>query len=99
MVIRCVKSTNMMQRGVRRRVIRVDDLESSDPHYCGFESRLGLWILSCEEAIQLAHLTSVALLRCPLVPEIMHGGVPIDPLVHQSAMCILLGFADSTLMR
>jgi hypothetical protein len=30
-------------------------------------------ILSCEEAIQLAYGTSVFLLRCPFVPEIMHG--------------------------
>jgi hypothetical protein len=37
------------------------------------ESRKGLRILSCEEAIQLAYGTSVVLLRCPLVPEIMHG--------------------------
>ena len=35
----------------------------------GFESRQGLWILSCEEAVQLAYGTSVVLLMCPLVPE------------------------------
>jgi hypothetical protein len=43
------------------------------PHLCGFESRQGIWILSCEEAIQLAYGTSVVLLRYPFVPEIMHG--------------------------
>jgi hypothetical protein len=37
------------------------------PHHCGFESRLGLWILSCEEAIQLAYRTSVVLLGYPFV--------------------------------
>jgi hypothetical protein len=36
-----------------------------------FESRQGLSILSCEEAIQLAYGTSVVLLRCPFVPEII----------------------------
>jgi hypothetical protein len=34
------------------------------------------WILSCEEAIQLAYRSLVALLRCPLTPEIMHKGAP-----------------------
>jgi hypothetical protein len=34
------------------------------------------WIFSCEEAIQLAYGTTVVLLRCPFVPEIMHGGAP-----------------------
>ena len=29
-------------------------LESLAPHYCGFISLQGLWILSCEEAVQLA---------------------------------------------
>jgi hypothetical protein len=43
------------------------------PQRCGYESRQGLWILSCEEATQLAYGTSVVLLRCPFVPEIMHG--------------------------
>jgi hypothetical protein len=36
----------------------------------------GTWILSCEEAIQLAYGTSVVLLQCPFVHEIMHGGAP-----------------------
>jgi hypothetical protein len=35
-----------------------------------------LWILSCEEAIQLAYETFVVLLRCPFVPKIMHGRGP-----------------------
>jgi hypothetical protein len=35
-----------------------------------------IWILSCEEAIQLAYEMSVVLLRCPIVPEIMHGRAP-----------------------
>jgi hypothetical protein len=52
------------------------------PHRCGFESRPGLWILSCEVAIQLAYGTSVVLLRCPFVPEIMHGRAP-EVFLHQ----------------
>jgi hypothetical protein len=46
------------------------------PHRCGFESRQGLWILLCEEAIQLAYGMSVVLLRYPFVPEIMHERAP-----------------------
>jgi hypothetical protein len=31
------------------------------------------WIISCEGAIQLAQGISVVLLRCPFMPEIIHG--------------------------
>jgi hypothetical protein len=48
----------------------------------GSESRQGLWILSCEEAIQLAYGTSVVPFRCPFVPEIMHGMAP-EVFLHQ----------------
>ena len=41
-----------------------------------------LWIISCEDAIQLAHGTSVVLLRCPLMPEIKHRGAPEVFLYH-----------------
>jgi hypothetical protein len=54
-------------------VVKVVDFKPLAPHRCGFESRQGLWILSFEEAIQLAYGTSVVLLRYPFVPEIMHG--------------------------
>jgi hypothetical protein len=54
-------------------VVKVVDFKPLAPNRCGFESRQGVWILSCEEAIQLAYGTSVVLLRCPFVPEIMHG--------------------------
>jgi hypothetical protein len=40
---------------------------------CGFNSQQGLWILSCEEAIQAAYGTSVVLLWCPFAAKIMHG--------------------------
>jgi hypothetical protein len=39
-------------------------------------SPTGTWILSCEEAIQLAYRISVVLLGCSFVPEIMHGRAP-----------------------
>ena len=40
-------------------------LESLAPYRCGFESRCGLWVLSCdsEKAIQLAYGTWMILLR------------------------------------
>jgi hypothetical protein len=54
-------------------VVKVVDLKPLAPHSCGFESQQELRILSCEEAIQLANEMSVVLLRCPFMPEIMHG--------------------------
>jgi hypothetical protein len=63
-------------------VVKVVDFKPLAPHRCGFESRQGLWILACEEAIQLAYRTSVVLLRCLLVLEIMHGRAP-EVFLHQ----------------
>jgi hypothetical protein len=57
-------------------MVKVVDFKPLAPHRCGFESRQGLWILSYEEAIQLAYVTSVVLLRCPFVPEMIHGRAP-----------------------
>jgi hypothetical protein len=51
-------------------------------HRCGFESRQEIWILSFEKAIQMAYGTSVVLLRCPFVPEVMHGRAP-EVFLHQ----------------
>jgi hypothetical protein len=45
-------------------------------HHCGFESHQVLWILSCEEAIQLAYGTLVVLLRCMSMLKILHGCAP-----------------------
>jgi hypothetical protein len=70
------------KRGVCGPVVNVVDFKPLAPHCCGFESRQGLCILSCEEAIQLAYGTSVVLLRCPFVPEIMHGRAP-EVFLHQ----------------
>jgi hypothetical protein len=58
------------------------DFKPLAPHRCEFESRQGLWILSCEEAIQLAYGTSVVLFRCPFVPEIMQRR-PYEVFLHQ----------------
>jgi hypothetical protein len=65
-------STNwqILSWGVRDRVVKVIDFKPLASHCCGFESRQGLWILSCEEAIQLAYGTSV--------PEIIHGRATWD---------------------
>jgi hypothetical protein len=63
-------------------VVKVVDFKPLAPHRCGFESRKGLWILSFEEAIQLAYGTSVVLLRCPIVPIIMHGRAS-EVFLHQ----------------
>ena len=52
------------KKGVHCRVVRVVDLELP-PHRYGFKSRLGLWILSCEKAIQPADEMSVVLLMWP----------------------------------
>jgi hypothetical protein len=42
--------------------VKVVEFKPLAPHSCGFESRQGLWIISCEEAIKLAYETSVILL-------------------------------------
>jgi hypothetical protein len=63
-------------------VVKVVDFKPLAPHRCGFESRQGLWFLSYREAIQLAYITSLVLLRCPFVPEIMHGRAP-EVYFHQ----------------
>ena len=69
-----------VKRGVSCHVVRVVDLESLAPPRCVFLSS-GTWIISCEEAIQLVYETSVILLRCLLLPEIMHEGAP-DVFLH-----------------
>jgi hypothetical protein len=46
------------------------------------ESRQGLWIISCEEAILLAYWTSVVQLRYQFVPEIMQDRAP-EVLLHK----------------
>ena len=43
------------------------------PHCCRFKSQWWLWILSCEEVIQLANETLVVLGWCLQAPEIMHS--------------------------
>ena len=65
-------------------MVIVIDLESLDPYCCGFKSRQGLCILSCEENNQLAYETFMVLFRCPLVPEIMHRGIR-EVFLHQKS--------------
>jgi hypothetical protein len=72
----------LILRGVRGRAVKVVDFKPLAPYCCGFESRQGLLILSCEEAIQLAYGTSVGLLWCPLVSKKIHGRTP-EVLLHQ----------------
>ena len=45
--------------GVRSRLARVVDLDSLSSHRCGFEFRQGLWILPCDEAIQVPYGTVI----------------------------------------
>ena len=54
-----------MSWGIIGRVVRFVDLELLAPHCCEFESCKGLWILSCEEAIQLANGMSMVLTQVP----------------------------------
>ena len=63
------------------RVVRVVDLESLAPQRYEFKSRQAVWIHSCGKAIQLAYGMSEVLLRCPLVPEMIHRGASLSPPV------------------
>jgi hypothetical protein len=54
-------------------VVNVVDFKPLADHRYGVESRHGLRVLSCEKAIQLANGTTVVLLRCPFVREIIPG--------------------------
>jgi hypothetical protein len=69
-------------------VFKVVDFKLLAPHHCEFKSRQGLWILSCEEAIQLAYGMLVVLHRCLLVPEIMHGRA-LEVFLHLSKVGIM----------
>jgi hypothetical protein len=69
-------------RGVHGLMVKVVDFKPLAPHLYRFETGQGLWILTCEEAIQLAYGTSVVLLRCLFMPEIMHRRAP-EVFLHQ----------------
>jgi hypothetical protein len=62
--------------------VKAVDFKSLASHLFAFESHQALWILSYEEAIQLAYGTLVVLLWCPFVPEIMQGRAH-EVLLHQ----------------
>jgi hypothetical protein len=61
------------KRNVCGWVVKDLDFKPLAPHHYGFESWQVHWILSCEEAIQLAYRTLVFLLRWPFV---FHGRTP-----------------------
>ena len=69
-----IKDSNSFSVGgvrvrVRVRVVRVVHLELFAHERCGFESRQGLWHLSCEEAILKACVRLMVLLRYPSCPK------------------------------
>jgi hypothetical protein len=70
-------------------VVKVVDFKPLVPHLWGLESRQGLWILSCKEAIQLAYGKSEVLLRYSFVPEIMHGRAP-EVFLHQLSLNVAI---------
>jgi hypothetical protein len=89
----CSSAESVPIGGIHGRVVKVVDFKSPAPYRCEFETRHGLWILSCEEVIQLAYWTLVVLLRCPLMPEIMQGtwGLPQPvKLEHRDMTYIVL---------
>ena len=55
----------------------------------GLNPPKGHWILLCDEDIQLAYGKSVVLVRCPLVPEKMHGCLP-EVFLHQCFFTVLV---------
>jgi hypothetical protein len=69
-------------RSIHGLVVNVVKFKPLALHHCGFESRQGLLILTCEEAIQLANRASVVLLRCLPVSEMGHGRAS-EVFLHQ----------------
>jgi hypothetical protein len=51
-------------------------------HCCEFDNQQGLWILSCEEAIQLAYRNVHDSTKVPVEPEIMLG-MALEVFIHQ----------------
>ena len=58
----------------------------------GFNSRQGLWILSCEDVNQLAYKMLMVLLRCLLMPEIMIHGVGTQGLPPPESLSCYITF-------
>ena len=54
---------------IHGQVVKAVDFKTLASHCCGFESSQGLWIHSCEEAIQLAYISYPS----TLLPEKMDG--------------------------
>jgi hypothetical protein len=64
--------TSTCLRGICGQLVKVVYSKPLAPHRCGFKSQQRLWIFSWGEANQLASGTSVVLLRCPFMSEIMY---------------------------
>jgi hypothetical protein len=84
-----VFSTLLARRETQPKESVAEWLRSLTSNRCRLESRQGLWILSCEETIQLAYGTSVVLLMCPFVPEIMHGRAH-EVFLHQWSLNVAI---------
>jgi hypothetical protein len=64
-------------------VVKVVDFKPLAPHCCGFKTKRDFGFFHVRKLrIQLAYGTSVVLLRCPFVSEIMHGGAS-EVFLHQ----------------
>jgi hypothetical protein len=78
-------------RGIHGRMVMVANFKTLALHHCGFKSCQGLWILSCKEAILLAHGMLVVLIRWPFVPEKMN-------MKHKHKIPSLLCWKDSVII-
>ena len=65
-------------------MVRFVHLESLAPHCCVFESCQGHWVLSCEEAFQIAYCTSVVI-----------GSTEVPTCVRKKAQYGTHGFPQS----
>ena len=64
---------------IRVRIVWVVDIKWHVPLVTmGSNMARDLWIFSCEEDLKLGYGASAVLLRCRLVPEIMHKEAPED---------------------
>jgi hypothetical protein len=64
------------------RVLKVVDIKPLAPHRCGLESRQGFGLFHVRK---LPNRTSVVLLRCPFVLEIIHRRAP-EVFIHQYSL-------------
>ena len=79
--IKCYSLGNVSAHSFKHHIKLFLLLDCMPQYDVGLNPSQGLWNLSCKEAIQLVYGTSVVLLRCPLVPEIMRGTQGLPPTV------------------